>query len=413
MGIVRRFCGTTVALALAGCAEVFVPRVGIPTLDDVGTGMFTAVSAGLEHTCALTSDGTAYCWGSNEFSQLGVASDTTRCFREDRPIPCSRRPAAVAGGLKFQKIRAGGAHSCGLTLDYHIYCWGDNRRGALGEPSVAQSFMPVPLANTSLFLDLAAGGSHSCGLRSDGVVLCWGTNDDGQLGSGSIGGSVAIPIQANTVQRFASVAAGQRRTCARTASGTTFCWGVTIALQGSNEVTRIQPVPQIVAQDTLFESVTVGTKTTCGVTTGNRAFCWESNSSGSLGDGSRSSSTSPRSVATNLAFVAISSGNAQTCAVADDGVAYCWGGDTVGQLGVSPSSLTSRCGSAPAIPCSRVPVRVAGWAVFTQISAGQGDHVCGLTLSGNIYCWGAGGMGQRGDGLSTSAEWVPSKTRPF
>jgi alpha-tubulin suppressor-like RCC1 family protein len=60
-----------------------------------------------------------------------------------------------------------------------------------------------------------------------------------------------------------------------------------------------------------------------------------------------------------------------------------------------------------------VPLRVAGRQIFSQISAGQGDHVCGVTLSGNIYCWGAGEMGQRGDGLSTSGEWAPGKTRPL
>jgi alpha-tubulin suppressor-like RCC1 family protein len=398
--------------ALAACTEPFVPRASVPTLDDVGTGTFAAVSAGLEHTCALTTDGTAYCWGSNEFGQLGAASDTV-CPREDRPIPCARHPVAVTGGLKFQKIRAGGSHSCALGLDYHIYCWGNNRRGALGDPGLAQSVTPTQVVGVALFLDLAAGGSHSCGVRTDGVLLCWGANDDGQLGINSTSGSFAVPVQTQTPQRFASVSAGESRTCARTATGVTFCWGVTFVLQGSNEVTRVQAAPLLVAQDTLFESVTVGTRTTCGITVDNSAFCWESNRFGGIGDGSRLGSTTPRRVATNLSFIAISSGATQTCAIAADGFAYCWGGDEVGQLGVSPSTVTSRCGSDPAIPCSRVPLRVAGRQIFSQISAGQGDHVCGVTLSGNIYCWGAGEMGQRGDGLSTSGEWAPGKTRPL
>jgi len=79
------------------------------------------------------------------------------------------------------------------------------------------------------------------------------------------------------------------------------------------------------------------------------------------------------------------------------------------QLGVSPA-VTSRCGGAAFIACSRVPIRVSGWRLFSAITAGQGDHACALTLSGNIYCWGAGGLGQRGDGRSTN-EWSPARTR--
>lgn len=399
------------ALSL-GCYDPFTPRAAVPTLDDAGTDAFIAVSAGRDHTCALVTDGTAYCWGSNEFGQLGSANDTT-CLRDDRKIPCRPRPVAVAGGLKFQKIRAGGLHTCALTLDYHIYCWGDNLFGALGAPGVSQSSAPVQILSTALFTDLAAGGAHSCGLRTDGVLFCWGANESGQLGINSAGNGATGPVSVSTAQRFASVAAGEKRTCARIANGTSYCWGLTFILQGASEITRLQLQPLRVAQDTLFESLTVGSKTTCGISLDNRAFCWESNTTGGMGDGTESGSSLPSVVATNLHFVAISSGATQTCGIAADGRAYCWGGGSRGQLGVSPSTLSARCGasSASTVPCSRIPLQVSGWRVFSQMSAGQGDHVCGLTLTGNIYCWGAGGLGQRGDGRTTTAEWSPVKTR--
>lgn len=408
----RALCALLVCFAVA-CYDPFTPRVGVPTLDDEGTDDFIAVSAGRDHTCALIADGTAYCWGSNEFGQLGVANDATTCLRDDRPIPCRRQPVAVAGGLKFQKISAGGLHTCALTLDYHIYCWGDNLHGALGAPGVTQSFAPVQVLSTALFMDLAAGGSHSCGLRTDGVLFCWGANESGQLGINSSGNGSAVPVSASTVQRFASVAAGKDRTCARIANGTSYCWGVTFILQGTSEITRLQLQPLRVAIDTLFESLTVGSRTTCGISLDKRAYCWESNLTGGMGDGRQGGSSLPRVVATNLPFVAISSGATQTCGIADNGRAYCWGGDTHGQLGVSPSTLSARCGesSAPTIPCSRIPLQVSGWRVFSQMSAGQGDHVCALTLTGNIYCWGAGSLGQRGDGRTTTAEWSPVRIR--
>jgi alpha-tubulin suppressor-like RCC1 family protein len=406
----RALVAALLALTLSACEQPFTPRTGVATLDDAGTGSFVAVSAGREHTCALVADGSAYCWGSNEFGQLGVAADTTTCLREDRPIACKRQPVAVAGGVKFQKIRAGRAHTCGLALDNHIYCWGDNLDGQLGDPSVRRTTVPVPVLSSDSFTDLATGGKHTCGLRTDAVLLCWGANGDGQLGIAQIGNGTAIPTAAQTSQRFSSVAAGDRRTCARVADGTTYCAGATwIVRQNGLEVTGPQGSLTRILQSPVFETIAVGTNTTCGLTTDNLAYCWEANPAGGMGDGTTAGSTAPTAVAGALRFASISAGGLQTCAIADTGLAYCWGANGLGQLGVSPAALNSRC-STPAVSCSRVPIRVSGWRVFTQISAGQGDHVCGLTLGGSIYCWGAGGLGQRGDGR-TSNEWSPTKIR--
>src|SRR5258705_6530588 len=399
----------TIALLAASCTDPVLPRTGLPTLDDPVPGNYVAVSAGREHSCALTTDGSAFCWGSNEFGQLGVAPDNTNCLRGDRPIACKREAVAVSGGMKFARIRAGGSHTCALGVDSRIYCWGDNLRGALGDPAVRGSTTPVPIVSADAFTDLAVGGSHSCGIRTDGTVFCWGANDDGQLGLSTVGSGSATPFAIQSTQRFSSLAAGDRRTCARTAEGLTFCWGAMwVARQNGVEVTRPQFQPFRIPAP-LFKTLAVGTNTTCGIALDDRAYCWEANPAGSLGDGSTSGSTIPLAVSGDVRFLVMSSGGMQTCALADTGAAFCWGSNRVGQLGVSPA-VTSRCGGAAFIACSRVPIRGSGWRWFSAITAGQGDHACALTLSGNIYCWGAGGLGQRGDGRSTN-EWAPARTR--
>jgi alpha-tubulin suppressor-like RCC1 family protein len=401
-----------VAVLIAGCEAPLAPRAGIPTLDDTGNDDFVAVSAGREHTCALTSDGTAYCWGSNEFGQLGVPDDGTTCPREDRRIACQRQPLPVSGALRFQRISAGGAHTCGLALDNSVHCWGDNLRGALGDPTVRQSFTPIPVASTAQFVDLAAGGFHTCALRADGTLFCWGANDMGQLGINTLGIGSGVPVAAQTSLRFASVATGDRRTCARLSDGITYCWGAMwVERRGSSEILRPQAQPFRIPSSPTFRALTVGASTTCGITSDNLAYCWEANPAGGMGDGTSTGSTTPIAVNTATGFVAISSGALHTCAIADTGHAYCWGGGALGQLGVSSSTLSGRCGAEAAIPCSRRPVRVSGWRVYSHISAGLANHVCALTLSRNIYCWGAGGMGQRGDGRVTVGEWSPAKTR--
>lgn len=372
---------------------------------------FVAVSAGLDHSCALRSSGAAYCWGSNQYGQLGAPADTT-CVRDDRFIPCTLLPVAVTGGLQFQKVSAGGRITCALALTSRIYCWGDNLRGGLGDPGVAASASPIQIVSTATFTDVAAGAEHACGLRTDGVLFCWGWNEMGQLGNNTAGSGSATPVAVGGNLRFVSVSAGERRTCARQSDGATFCWGSTwVTNIGPTEVVRAQSIPERVQTPAapLFTSVSVGSATTCGITLDLRAFCWERNPAGGIGDGTAAASTTPRPVSGTARFVAISSGGMHTCAVDDSGMAYCWGAGSFGQLGLSSVLLAARCESG--VACNTTPLRVSGWRQFTSISAGQGNHTCGLTIGGNVYCWGAGAVGQLGNGRRFTGDWAPSRVR--
>jgi len=404
-----RALSAALILAISACEQPFTPRAGIATQDDPTTDAFVAVSAGREHTCALTADGSAYCWGSNEFAQLGATSDSAPCFREDRPIACRRSPVAVTGALKFQRIRAGGSHTCAIALDFRVHCWGDNLFGELGDPAVRNSAVPIAVSSGDTFIDLAVGGAHTCGLRTDGVVLCWGANAHGQLGIGTVGNGSAIPTPIQLPQRFSTVAAGENRTCGRILDGTAFCWGATwVGRQDDTEVFRPQSQASRI-QGRAFQTVAVGTNTTCGVAVDNHGFCWEANPTGAFGDGTTTGSSTPQPVGGSLDLVSISVGALQTCAIAATGLAYCWGANDLGQLGVPPALIGTRCGRV-LVTCSKLPMRVSGWRLFSQITAGQGDHVCGLTIGGSVYCWGAGSLGQRGDGR-TSSEWSPTRVR--
>jgi alpha-tubulin suppressor-like RCC1 family protein len=156
--------------------------------------------------------------------------------------------------------------------------------------------------------------------------------------------------------------------------------------------------------------VEAGNVTTCGVALDDRAYCWETNSFGTIGDGSVTPSQAPQAVNGDRTLLSVRSGGVQTCGLDESGHAYCWGAGGRGELGTPPVFLVARCGDAQA-PCARTPVRVSGWRQFSDIATGQGNHSCALTFSGNVYCWGAGDMGQRGDGRSSFAEWSPVKVR--
>lgn len=173
---------------------------------------FTAISVGPQHTCGLTRDGTAYCWGKNSVGQLGAgASELREMCKPGRGIlkgPCRSTPIPVAGELTFATISVGWTHTCAVTHRGAAYCWGDNSGGQLGlgvldgpescevgKAKVACSRSPSPVVGQLSFLDVSAGYRHTCGVTSDSTAYCWGGGANGTLGNGKITGSPApIPV---------------------------------------------------------------------------------------------------------------------------------------------------------------------------------------------------------------------------
>ena len=135
-----------------------------------------AIAAGYTHTCALLSDGSARCWGSNANGQLGDNTTTER-----------HTPVAVQG-LAYAlapAIAAGGYHTCALLGDGTARCWGQNDNGQLGDNSTTQRLTPVAVSGLSNAVAISAGLDHTCAVLSDGTARCWGHNSDGRLGDGT------------------------------------------------------------------------------------------------------------------------------------------------------------------------------------------------------------------------------------
>jgi len=141
------------------------------------------VSAGSTHTCALTDIGDGYCWGSNEYGVLGNSTALG-----------GRVPVPVLGGHAWSAISAGSDHTCALE-NGAAWCWGVNTYGQLGVPTVAEAChafisaqvcrtTPIAVASGTGYAAISAGSSHTCALTSDGDIWCWGRGIEGQLGNG-------------------------------------------------------------------------------------------------------------------------------------------------------------------------------------------------------------------------------------
>lgn len=143
------------------------------------------VDAGGLHSCVLGADGTAFCWGANTRGELGEVPAVAAEGRYAHP-----EPVRVAGGLAFRSVTLGEHHSCGLTAERIAHCWGNGGDGQVGSGTLGLAFpAPTVVAGSHDFASLSGGMLHTCGLTHDGRAICWGSNRSGQLGDGTTTGS--------------------------------------------------------------------------------------------------------------------------------------------------------------------------------------------------------------------------------
>ncbi len=373
------------------------------------------VETGLHHSCALRRAGGVFCWGDNELGQRGVGVESGE---EARPAP----DATVTGLSDALALRVGDNHSCAVTGDGTVVCWGDNKYGQLGdgsfeadleevgardpatvEPSISAG--PVGVVSLPLMTHLAAGAAHSCSLRRarfsldeeerdtgepapndkeiwtvaeldlSARVYCWGANDRAQLG-----GLEGLPERSSTpvvvyertdaeetspaevLQHAVALASGAAHTCALIQVSTG------VAVQGAAEEFAAD-------DDRLFE---------------RSVACWGAGDRGQLGDGAATDSALPVTVAGLGEVAQISAGAEHSCALQTTGEVMCWGANDRGQLGD---------GATEDRPTA---VQVASLAAATHVGAGA-RHTCAVQDNLRVLCWGDGEHGQLGDAVTSSA----------
>ena len=385
-------------LLVSGCAAERPAAPGAFVLDDVGIGRWRAVSTGAAHTCALDEDARAWCWGSNASFQLGVAQAGSTCGSP--AVACSLVPIPVATGRTFVSISAGRAHTCALATDSVPLCWGANADGQLGVAGASTAALQIP--GTAPMRSISAGSTHSCGVRTDNQVVCWGSNRFGAVGAGVGRGVPPTPVGGSV--RYLEVAASDERTCARTTGGRVMCWGALWShSEGDTNYTIVRDNPTLVSGLGVMSAMDTGPSSACSVDASGFLWCWEANVFGESGAGPGPGSLTPRRIASDEEFAGVSVGDGYACGITTQGAGYCWGSNRDFQIG---AVTTEYCG-AGGVRCTTRPVQVSGRQRFITVSAGLGTHVCGVTDQFNLYCWGAGAYGQRGDGTTTAISRVP------
>jgi alpha-tubulin suppressor-like RCC1 family protein len=296
------------------------------------------------------------------------------------------KPSPVEG-LDAISLRAGWYHTCVVTREGLVKCWGQNPNGQLGNGTALESAAPVDVSDLTRVKAIEAGPMHTCALTAEGQVYCWGVNDNGQLGDGTTIDR-STPVQVTGLSGPAdSIAAGLLYTCAILINGQVECWGDFDFINGEQSH-KIRTSPTLIPNlEGDIEKLAAGDYHICALTKGHEVKC-----EGFFFPVSEQPFSKPVEALGELQghIVDILAETDFTCVVTDSGEVYCWGDNYFDQIG-DGTFLTAG-----------EPKKVER-AGTDAIALGGGHYtVCALLSEGGITCWGDTSFGQLGDG---TARW--------
>ena len=415
----KAYCWGDDTFGELGDGSTFSSSVPVPvdTSGVLAGKTLTEITTGFYDTCALDSTGAAYCWGYGPYGELGDGSAASSTV----PVAVDTR-GALAGKTLAQISGTGGGQSintCALDSAGAAYCWGVNDFGELGDGRTGgSSDVPVAVVTSGALAgktvtQISAGYDHQCAVDAAGAAYCWGYDGFGELGNGRTGSS-NVPVGVVTSgalagKTLAQVSASWYHTCAVDTTGAAYCWGENFGDSfGVSGVTQSSvPVPvdtSGVLSGKILTQLTAGQEHTCALDSTGAAYCWGSDAYGQLGDGSAGGpgpvAVDTSGVLAGKTLTQISAGYGHTCALDSSGAIYCWGDNTQGELGddstaqsdvpvlagpQAPSGVTAAPGDATTTVSWAAPASLDGGTLTGYIaSASPGGQTC--TTTGATTC---------------------------
>jgi len=395
----RRAIGLLLAVTLtvAGIG-IALPRAEPARAFDIPLTNVAKIVVGDDHACALLTDHTLKCWGSNDHNVLAQPFGNNGTYSSDIPLN-----VPGLGGDVFN-VAAGNTSNCVMLSDFSVKCWGNTLyRVGLGETPYwfVDSETPVQIGGldgADDVLDVSAGLYHACALipgQPFNGGVCWGDNYYGQLGNSTIP-QQPDPFYVNRPRASVEfgalnpveISAGSYHTCARGDPGVVSCWGYggNGRIGDGHNATRFAP-EFVDGLNGAVIDISAGDNHTCAVLSDGRVQCWGFNGNGELGNNSLSDSN----VATLAVIVLaskVSAGAHHTCALTRQYTVLCWGANGEGQLGDGTRNR------------SLTPQLVPGLENVAAIDAG-GKQTCALLFDTSVKCWG--------DGVLTPTDVVASR----
>lgn len=335
-----------VTLLLAGCTETGLEP---PVVEPIPAPVYAALSVGETHACALDEDGRAFCWGANDYGELGDGSTAARSA-----------PTPVGGGHRFATIDAGVNTTCGITRDRELLCW-DAWEG---------SIIPAPVGpEGTSWHSVSADVREVCALDADGKAWC------------------GVPPAALTAfepgMTWKSIRVDARHSCGITTADRGYCWGWNFSAELGVEGMGIQfyPTPVPVPGDDTWSELVAGNEITCGIAASGDTRCWGLGLYGAFGadtigvdegwhgTGEPQTLTNGALRLSSLSTAAVGwhsyADRRVTCGMTsfgDRATAVCWGD-------------------------FQPPMNI-GYGRHDWVTVQPGDELgCGLTTDGRVMCW--------------------------
>lgn len=388
------------------------------------------------------------------------------------PWPCvTFNPDDYRGPYKY--VAVGRQHTCALTKDDDIRCWGDNGLGQLGTATSGTcrfsscSLTPVPVTcppgEVCKFRSLAAGGDHTCAVDKAGKAWCWGEDGvaTGDSSLGSLPNYTHRPIPAWTpAGRPADLVAidtSWGHTCALSAAQDVYCWGEngTGQIGWPSNHFLLTTKATMVGSGNKYQSVTTGDFHSCAIQAGGLLDCWGDNSrfqlTGNVNPAKFITVNSKIPLLNGRTVRRVAAGASSTCAEHSGNDTICWGKPSrnapnasanPGFVALTASSSTSLatdmddCGvgiqnctqscltdSWGELMCRNWVINVPPPALspmdkpwpdfgvdYTQTDVGP-NHACAVTDERDIWCWGLNEFGQFGTGTFSSTDTSQPKIR--
>jgi len=303
-------------------------------ISNLNTPLYS-ISTGYEHTCGIDVEGVVYCWGMNNQGQIGTGYHrydskyyTPQLINLD--YSSNELPPAM-------QVSTGFYHSCGIFEDMNTYCWGYNQYGQLGtgDQTVRNRPILVQSPENQHFTDLSLGKSHTCGILDNGSVYCWGLNNYGQLGDGSTTNNLT-PVFTNLPlgSKAVAISSGYDHNCVILDNSSVYCWGYNGYgnLGNGNGTTMYTPTYVNMPAGSSPVQISASERHTCGLLRNGSMYCWGYNnyqqSEGPISDDYGSQIYNPNFIKTKFGHKVVSMGVGvdYTCVVTEYAAISCWGG---------------------------------------------------------------------------------------
>lgn len=397
------------------------------------------LEVGMYHSCMLSEEGVVKCWGDNYYAQLGQENTAEDIGAKAGQMGSMLARTNLGANAKVTDMCAGFGHSCALTTEGKVKCWGfNNLSGILGQGhanysigrelgSMGDNLLYTNVGKNFKIASLSCGYYHTCVVSTTGEAKCWGHNNDGQLGIESTRnaiGSTDAEMGDNLVavkesQKIKMMSLGYGHTCAVLDDESIKCWGANADGQlgienttphGKTAGSMDQGLPKINLEPAdvkyKIQQISSGQNYNCvlyKVDVQQKIKCWGQNPNGVLGLGTTDSSIggTASSMGQNLPALDLAMGTIEeiqtykehACARTSRGAVKCWGSNTYGTLG--SENLIAK-GSSPADMGANLPYINLGLPVRSLARGSFANHTCAILINGAFKCWGLGAYGRLG-----------------